>query len=238
MRRKLLILSISLLSFTITGCAVRLIPGSSYCYICCACIGSGSLEILDDKHFRMEYTEYISKKQDRITVGTGTYTQQKGTLTLTFEDMPKVASEIRIHKIADAQKLEIRVIKVIDHLSPDSLGGAALAVKIRNNNRAYIEQHMDGDDHPRNVLVWNPSVNKSADWILEASFMGRNNVSVPLPPPGIYEAIIVMPSDYADVHLGSGEVRIFKVTGYPGQTEIRQKGNSKIFFTTESCYCN
>ena len=59
------ILLISCSTYQTTGRSRMIAPNSSFCFICCACIGNGALEILDSTRFKISYTEG-DRKEERI----------------------------------------------------------------------------------------------------------------------------------------------------------------------------
>jgi hypothetical protein len=244
MNRKSLHAVVLLSTYLFAQCTTRLPPTSSYCYLCCACVGIGVLKIVDENRFEIEYEERY-KKQDRIVIGRGTYTQQKRLLTLHFEDIPVVAPEIRLEKIGDDNKVVIEVVRVIDPAAPDSAGSALLVVRKANDKKVYkemwVDQAREAGSPPVTedfTLEYQPTSLDPADWLLEVSFMNRNKTQISFPGPGRYRAEIIMPSEYADARLSSNDSQTFSVTRYPGEIVIRQKENRKIFFTTESCGCD
>jgi hypothetical protein len=242
MIRRYTFASLTLLSLALIACrtthtpAAKSISPGSFCLGCCSGVGTGNLKILDDRHFEIEYLRYEGTKEYNVR-GIGTYIQQNGLLTLQFTDLPTVTPEIRLRQIANANWLEIHVKKVIDPLGSDSAGVATLAVRNPTVKRPVLVRSVFPASGRDEFLVLKSSQYKN-DWTMEASFMEKNKTSIPLPPPGIYEAEIVMPGDYADVHLGPTDTMNFRITQSAGHVMIRQEDNEKIFFTTRSCVRN
>ncbi len=62
-------------------------------------MGSGSLKILDEQNFEIEYEEYDKRKHPVIVIGKGSYVQNKRLIQLTFDDMPVMKPEIQLRKL-------------------------------------------------------------------------------------------------------------------------------------------
>jgi hypothetical protein len=222
------------------ACATTLKPGS-YCYICCACIGNGALNLKDDGRFSMEYERVENRKdKDReIFYGEGTYRQEKGALELQFEDLPVIESAVVLTRMGGSEKIDIRIRNVFDPVYNTQVIGASLRIVDPSHKKAYATQSFHNDEEIH--LAFDPAKNKLANrsaLILEASFIGYYTASISLPHPGRYVADVTLPFGYADVRFTQRDHKKFKVKKTLDGFTIRDEADRKIYFTKKSCYCD
>jgi hypothetical protein len=231
-------LSVLLISLLSMSCTTTLKPGT-YCYRCCACVGTGSLELKNDGRFEMTYERFNNRREKYGTLyyGEGIYRQQNKALELQFEDLPEIKPSIAFTKIGHAEKIDIRVISVFDPVSNLTVFGANLnIIDLSNKNKVYAAEtfHSDGEIH----LTFDPARQGSPTLALEASFIGCYTATTPLPGPGLYTAEVTLPFGYADVKFTQKDLKTFVVRKGLEGIIIRDRSDSKVFFTTKSCYCD
>jgi len=117
------------------GCSYTISP-KQYCYTCCACVGTGALNIRDSSHFEIEYEYGDHKKhEEKIYAGKGTYQQEKRNLFLYFDDQPDVPSRIELIRQRDSDSLIVNVLMVTDPIHGDTLQGAQIVLKNRPEDK-------------------------------------------------------------------------------------------------------
>lgn len=224
-----------------TSCLSTLRSGS-YCYICCACVGSGSLRVFDNGCFEIEY-ERFERPRDRsgkIYYGHGTCRVEKGTIDLFFEDIPKVNPVIKLTKIGESDKIDIRLDAVFDSVNMIPVQGAHFAARERTGNK-NIKAELYYDPHQENHLILDSKKSLKgslSSFFLEASFIGCRTASCEMPLPGLYVANVMLPFGYADVQFDAGLHKTFKVRKTLDGVMIRDESDPKLYFTTQSCGCD
>ncbi len=225
--------------FLFVRCSHRLAP-QSYCYICCACVGVGNLQLNEGDRFVIYY-EYGNRRrhEEKSYTGKGTYRQEESKLYLYFEDPPSATSEIRLIKRRASDSLLVHVTKIVDPVENDSLSGASLVLRENVGSRkVLVENYFQPRQESKDQLdlFLKRDVRKNPV-MMEAYFVGTGRASVLINEPGLYNAEITLPSGHADVIFKKGDVHVYKVIRYQGVTTIRNTQNRKIFFTTEGCDC-
>lgn len=224
-----------------TSCVSTLKSGS-FCYICCACVGSGSLTIFDNGCFEIEYERFERPrdKYGKIYYGHGTYHIEKGKIDLFFEDLPKIDPAIILTKTGESDSIDIRLYSVFDSVNMISVPGANFAACEKAGRRS-IKAEINYNPNEENHLIIDPdklSKRSSNSFFLEASFIGYKTASCEMPPPGLYIANVVLPFGYADVQLDAGLHKTFKIRKTLDGVLIRDESDPKLYFTTQSCGCD